>query len=63
MNVLVPIENFQFLCEKLQAFRLRLKEISHFYIKLPNANSSRTRISLLYGFNFEYLCIRETGPI
>ena len=48
---------------KLQAFRFRLKELSHFYIKWPNANSSRARISLLYGLNFEYLCIRKTGPI
>ena len=64
MNVLVTIEKFKFLYGKLQAFRLRLKEISHFYIKWPNANSSfLARISLLYGLNFEYLCIRKTGPI
>ena len=51
MNVLVPIEKFMY--GKLQAFRLRLKEISHFYIKWPNANSSfLARISLL-GIRFE----------
>ena len=38
MNVLVPIENLQFMYGKLQAFRLRLKEISHFYMKWPNAS-------------------------
>ena len=55
MNVLVPIVKIQFLYGKLQALRLRLKGISHFYTKWPNANSSRARISSLYGLNFEYL--------
>ena len=63
MNVLVPIEKCKFLYGKLQAFRLRLREISHFYIKWPNTNSSWAHISLLYGLNFEYLCIRKTGTI
>ena len=53
----------QFLYGKLQVFRLRLKEISHFYIKWPNANSSRARISLLYGANFSHCAINNnSGP-